>query len=952
MTTTRYCAAALLAALVLTRPASAGDTAFPRAEWQEADPASQGVDRAKLEAAVEYLKAHAGRDGVGELVIVRNGYVIWQGDRRDKVHGIWSCTKSFTSTCLGLLIDDGKCTLDTLAKDFLPAMAKAYPAVTLRHFTTMTSGYRAIGDEPRGRYLHGPSQTPLAPNPEPLFAPGSHYAYWDSAMNQFAHVLTRIAGEPLDELFRRRIADPIGMDPNEWRWGDFGDVDGFRVNGGSGNNNNHVFISARQMARLGRLFLHRGNWSGRQLISAAWVDQATSVQVPPATPLGHPESGIDGPGVYGFNWWSNGRHPDGRPKWPGAPAGTFAASGHNNNDMFVIPDWNMVITRLGLDQADHAITDKEYGLFLRKVGQAITDATVEGPRRVWHPLTVTFRGPEARQTDDRPNPFLDFRLQVTFSGPSGQSFGVPGYFDGDGHGGSGGNLWRVRFTPDEAGRWQYKASFRQDPELAVSLGAGDGKPLAFDGATGFFNVQQRDPQAPGFLQWGRLRYVGKHYPKFADGPYWIRGGTDSPENFLAYDGFDNTPPSHRFAAHADDWRPGDPDWGDGRGKPIIGALNYLASRNVNSLYCLTMNVGGDGKDVWPWAGSPDPQGNPANDNLHVDLGKLHQWETVLAHAQRCGIFLHFVLNEAEKANKLELDDGELGTERKLYYRDLVARFGHHLALEWNLSEEYNLGWDFGPDRVRRFADYLCALDPYGHPIAVHPQGDPFEALKFTFGDQRFSMTSIQLNQRPIDELVERFRRATAESGRPLPISMDEFTVDVGTNKSHIPVDVPDLHRKQKLWPTYLSGGMIEFILEGLLDMDSFKTPQRDALWRYTWYARKFMEENLPFWEMEPDDDLVTGETTIAVGMGRGQTYQLGAQVFAKPGDVYAVYLPAATQTGRIDLAGAAGAFQLRWYNPRQGRFEGEVRTVPGGTSVPLGTPPAEPEEDWAVLLRR
>jgi CubicO group peptidase (beta-lactamase class C family) len=371
MTSTRRCPGALLAALALIGPAWAGDVVFPGDRWQKADPASQGVDAAKLEAAVEFLKAHSGRDGVGQLVIVRNGYLIWQGEEADKVHGVWSCTKSFTSTCLGLLVDDGKCTLDTRAKELLPGMAETYPAVTLRHFTTMTSGYRAVGDEPRGGYLHGPSRTPFVPGPEPLFAPGSHYAYWDSAMNQFAHVLTRIAGEPLDELFQRRIADPIGMDPDEWRWGDFGEINGLRVNGGSGNNNNHVFISARQMARLGWLFLHRGRWRGRQLISSEWVDQATSVQVPAATPLGHPESGIDGPGVYGFNWWRNGRHPHGKRKWPGAPESTFAASGHNNNDMFVIPEWSMVIVRLGLDQSDHEITDEEYGQFLGNVGRSI-----------------------------------------------------------------------------------------------------------------------------------------------------------------------------------------------------------------------------------------------------------------------------------------------------------------------------------------------------------------------------------------------------------------------------------------------------------------------------------------------------------------------------------------------------------------------------------------------------
>ena len=59
-----------------------------------------------------------------------------------------------------------------------------------------------------------------------------------------------------------------------------------------------------------------------------------------------------------------------------------------------------------------------------------------------------------------------------------------------------------------------------------------------------------------------------------------------------------------------------------------------------------------------------------------------------------------MFNEAEAANKRELDEGELGPERKLYYREMIARFGHHLALEWNLCEEYNLGFNFGPERIR------------------------------------------------------------------------------------------------------------------------------------------------------------------------------------------------------------------------------------------------------------
>ncbi|HKJ67485.1 MAG TPA: DUF5060 domain-containing protein [bacterium] len=591
-------------------------------------------------------------------------------------------------------------------------------------------------------------------------------------------------------------------------------------------------------------------------------------------------------------------------------------------------------------------------------------ARISGELKKWHTVTLDFQGPRAAETDTMPNPFLDYRLQVLFTGPDGQEYNVPGYFAGDGAGGEQGKIWRVRFTPDERGIWTYEAAFLRGEGIAVSLLDG-GEPVGFDGARGEFTVSALDTTAPGFLKWGRLEYVGEYYLKFRDGDYWIKGGTDTPENFLGYAGFDNTreyvtrfdgleitPNLHTYAAHVDDWQPGDPDWGDGAGKGIIGALNYLASRHVNSLYFLVMNIGGDGKDVFPWTGTPDPEGSISNDNLHFDNSRLRQWETVFNHAQRKGIFLHFVFNEAEEANKRELDDGELGTERKLYYREIIARFGHHPALEWNLCEEYNLNFNFGPDRIREFAEYIQYTDPYDHPIAVHSAGNPLEQLAFTFGDSLFDMLSVQLNQRRIDQVTEGFRRATAQAGKPVPASMDEFTVDMGGNESWIPIDNAELQRKQKIWPTYFSGGNIEFILEGFLSVDTFKTPEREKLWNYLWYARRFMQQQVPFPEMIPADDLVTGESTIPAGTGGGESTRMGAQVFALFGSVYAVYLPSAQSTGVVDLEDAKGEFTQRWYNPRTGEFEGAVRTLQGGRSAALGPPPHTPGEDWVVLVRQ
>ncbi len=345
---------------------------FPGAEWVQRSPEAVGVDAGKLSAAISFLGENSGRDGVRELFIVRNGFLIHAGDSVDKVHGVWSCTKSFTSTCLGLLIGDGKCSLDSKASNWVKTLDAEFAEVTLRHFTTMTSGYRAEGDQTTGSYTHGPSRTPFEPG-EPLFGPGEKYAYWDSAMNQFANVLTKIAEEPLDELFKRRIADPIGMNPSAWHWGDFGEIDGIKVNGGSGNNGKHIQISAREMARLGLFFLNNGRWRDERLLSPDWIAQATSVQVPATLPNAWPPSAINGPGVYGFNWWVNAIDEHGMREWPGAPESTFAASGYNNNKMFVIPEWNMVIVRLGLDQSDGKISRRTWGAFLAKVGQAIQD---------------------------------------------------------------------------------------------------------------------------------------------------------------------------------------------------------------------------------------------------------------------------------------------------------------------------------------------------------------------------------------------------------------------------------------------------------------------------------------------------------------------------------------------------------------------------------------------------
>jgi hypothetical protein len=338
-------------------------------------------------------------------------------------------------------------------------------------------------------------------------------------------------------------------------------------------------------------------------------------------------------------------------------------------------------------------------------------------------------------------------------------------------------------------------------------------------------------------------------------------------------------------------------------------------------------MGGDGQDVVPFVGYERTE----FDKTHYDISKLHQWNTVFNHAQEKGIALQIVLAETEEGNRKWLDDGELGDERKLYFRELVARFGYLLAIKWNLCEE-NV---WSADMVRDFAAYLNAVDPYDHPICVHTTVDNIAMYEPLYGNPDFSASSIQCFTRSINEQVETVRRKSAAAGRPWVVDFDE---SVGEDRFDGDVD---RFRKGMIYKVYFSGGCQEWIFATLLETRDLRANNADRLWQHLWYARKFMEENLPFWEMEPSDDLVTGESE---DFG-------GAQVFAKPGEVYAVYFPNAERTGILRVGTLDdNTFTQRWYNPRTGEFEGDPILTGIEQELEFWPPPGEPGQDWVALL--
>lgn len=305
---------------------------FPGAHWQVSDAAAEGMDAALFEQAMASIPRFAGKDGGSQVVVIRNGYVIWQASDVTKVHQIWSCTKSFLSTCFGLLWDDGLVHPDDLASKYWPAMKEKYPEVTLRHLATFTSG------------VEYKEQTQELG--EPRFAPGTAYHY-SSESTLLAVILTRIAKRPLHELFAERIGGPLGIGPDDLKWELMGEVDGIVVSRGSQG----VSTNALTLARFGWLFANDGVWNGKRLISQRYIDFATVPQTSVKTPPSDPTAWyVDLPGNYGFNWWTNGPRPRGTPHWASAPARMYAAQGNKNNICFIIAEWNMVVVRMGEDE--------------------------------------------------------------------------------------------------------------------------------------------------------------------------------------------------------------------------------------------------------------------------------------------------------------------------------------------------------------------------------------------------------------------------------------------------------------------------------------------------------------------------------------------------------------------------------------------------------------------------
>ena len=596
---------------------------------------------------------------------------------------------------------------------------------------------------------------------------------------------------------------------------------------------------------------------------------------------------------------------------------------------------------------------------------------LSGELKQWHTFTLTLNGPYAHEQDNAPNPFTDYRLQVTFTHSDGTSYNVPGYFAADGEAANtsaqSGTKWRVNFVPDRVGVWQYKVDFRTGDSVALDSKIKGERVVLLDGKSGSMQVGPSNKSGRDLRAHGRLQYVGRNYLQFAGSKkYFLKAGADAPETLLGYADFDNTiagkpqkVPLKTWAPHVKDWNDGDPTWKDGKGKGLIGAVNYLSGKGCNAFSFLTYNAGGDGDNVWPFI--------QRDDKLHYDCSKLDQWGIVFDHGTRKGMYLHFKMQETEnddhRRHRAEggvpecLDNGDLGPQRRLYCRELIARFGHNLALNWNLGEENTQT----TDQQQAMIDFIAETDPYGHNIVVHTfpneQDKVYDAL---IGDKS-QLTGVSLQNSGIKDThhqTVKWVRQSMESGKPWIVAFDESGTAAhgqcpdlgyrgfdGKDGSGKMIYTEHEVRRQTLWGTLMGGGAgVEYYFgyqfaENDLICEDWRS--RDRSWDYCRIAINFFSDHsVPIHEMRPSDELVGNESND------NSKYCL-----AKPGEVYVVYLPEGGTT-MLDLSEATGMFTVDWFNPRTGGklSRGEVSTIDGGSNVSIGNAPDG--DDWVALIRK
>ena len=259
-------------------------------------PEAHGVPSAAILAFIDAAEARGLE--LHSLMLLRHGHVLaegwWAPYRAEEPHMLFSLSKSFTSTAIGLAVAEGRLTVDDTVLSFFPDEAPAAPgehlaAMRVRHLLSMSTGHDldttgALRGAADGDWVRAFLAQPVE------HTPGTHFVYNSGATYMLSAIIQRVAGTTLLDYLRPRLLDPLDIADATWETCPRG------INTGGWG----LSITTADIARFGQLYLQEGVWEGRQLVPASWVAEATTAQVDNSN---HPSGNPDWMQGYGYQFW-------------------------------------------------------------------------------------------------------------------------------------------------------------------------------------------------------------------------------------------------------------------------------------------------------------------------------------------------------------------------------------------------------------------------------------------------------------------------------------------------------------------------------------------------------------------------------------------------------------------------------------------------------------------------
>jgi parallel beta-helix repeat protein len=332
---------------------------WPTNGWRRSSPEMQGMSSAKLNDMMQYVRQQS--IGIDSVVVVRNGYVVFEEYPRPRLYGpeslhpLYSVTKSFSSALIGIAIKQGF--IDGVQHkmlDFFPNRTFANvdslkEAITLEHVLTMTSGLP--WDE--WTYPYGDSRNDvrrIMTNPDPVqfvldrpmsSTPGTTWVYNSGGSHLLSAIINETTGADIEAFARENLFDPLGISNLFWGKDPFQ-----RLSWGSMG----LSLTPLDMAKFGFLYLNNGTWEGQQIIPAEWVTEST-----------RPHFSLDQSWQYGYQWWISPAY------------NVYVARGYMGQNIIVSPDYNMVVVFTGSYTYGQEGTQLFYDYILPAVGSTVPD---------------------------------------------------------------------------------------------------------------------------------------------------------------------------------------------------------------------------------------------------------------------------------------------------------------------------------------------------------------------------------------------------------------------------------------------------------------------------------------------------------------------------------------------------------------------------------------------------